>query len=131
MKKYVYHDNKKNFENKEDIEVALEAQLKNNLVKDTTLTHIPSGFKSILLASIDPTYYYVDFINNEYRKISIFGSGKTRIKLTKDCLVEQTNVITEFDGSSTVSYSYDYVQDHFSEIESPVEQYKDKIVYDE
>lgn len=98
-----------------------------NLIKEQTLNLIPSNFKSILLASINPVYQ-VSLTRREIY-INNFNRLKVRILLTKDCLVESYNLQTEFDGSVSLRFSYDYVQDHFddTDIYDPLVVYKDKI----
>lgn len=98
-----------------------------NYLKELTLDSIPSDFKSILLASINP-FYRVSLLRNEIY-INNFNRLKVRVQLTEDCLVRNYVLETEFDGTVAYTVSYDYVQDHFDkEIVPPLELYKDKII---
>ena len=98
-----------------------------NYLKELTFDFIPSDFKSILLASLNP-FYHVSISRNEIY-VNVFNRFKQRIQLTKDCLIEHYVMETEFDGTIAFSASYNYVQDHFDkEIIPPVEAYKDKLV---
>lgn len=123
---YVYYDNV-NHTRSDEVDIIFE---KNNIIRENTLSNIPSNFKDILLASINPMYYYVSIIKNEYR-ISWPGEANSRIILNNDCLVKYIDTKSKYDGNTSVSYSYDYVQDHFKEIENPIEKYEGKILYDE
>lgn len=123
---YEYEDIKDNIDNKDEY-----FDLSENIVKDTTFGYIPSGFKKIFLASIDPRIYYVSIINREIRSISIENDLKVRVQLNHDYLVELVNMKQDYGGyNSTSSFSYDYVQDHFKEIQEPLEKYKDKIIFE-
>ena len=102
-------------------------EIDNNLIKDQTLSLIPSTFKSILSASLNPLYK-VSLSRREIY-VNYFNRAKMRVTLTNDYLVEDYVLETEFDGSVRIHYSYSYVQDHFDdmEIENPIEVYKEKI----
>ena len=96
-------------------------------MKNLTFSHIPSDFKTILLSSLNPLYH-VSISRNEIY-VNNFNRLKIRVQLSKDCLVEHYVMETEFDGTISVSVSYNYVQDHFDkEITPPLDAYKDKIV---
>ncbi len=102
-------------------------EIDNNLVKDHTLSLIPSTFKGILSASLNPLYQ----VSLSRREIyaNYFNRAKMRVTLTNDYLVEDYILETEFDGTVRLHYSYSYVQDHFDdmEVQNPIEVYKDKI----
>lgn len=103
-----------------------------NYIKENTLEQIPSGFKQILLASIDPRYYYVSIFNNEFR-VTNFTDSKLKVVLNKDGLITEYTWVSDYYGNMTSNYSYDYVPDHQKEIVSPIESenYKDKIIFEE
>lgn len=125
-KTYIYEGNGiKNVDTEEDLNKILNGE--RNYLKETTFNYIPSNFKSILLASLNPLYH-VSLARNEIY-VNNFNRLKLRVQLTNDCLVEHYVMETEFDGTVSVSVSYNYVQDHFDkEITPPLEAYKDKIV---
>ena len=107
-------------------------EIDNNLIKDHTLSLIPSSFKGILSASLNPLYQ-VSLSRREIY-VNYFNRLKMRVTLTNDYLVEDYILETEFDGGVRLHYSYNYVQDHFKdmEIQNPIEVYKDIIQnYDE
>lgn len=127
QKIYVYEDNKKNIDDEEKY-----FDISENIVRENTLGYIPSSFKEIFLASIDPRVYYVSITNREYRRYSTAEDLKIRVRLNNDYLVQFVNMKSEsLDVNSTSTFSYDYVQDHFKEIENPLETYKDKIIFEE
>lgn len=123
--KVYYYDNKEETTNEEELNELLN--IDKNEIRDYTLSCIPSDFTSILLKSINPMCY-IDTTKNTIYENYINGM-KIRIVLTKDGLVENYSRNTEFDGNMSVGISYDYVQDHFSEIQDPLEIYKEKIIY--
>lgn len=125
-KTYIYEGNGiKNVDTEEDLNKILNGE--RNYLKEVTFAFIPSDFKSILLASLNPMYH-VSVARNEIY-MNNFNRLKTRVLLSKDCLVEHYVLETEFDGTVSVGVSYNYVQDHFDkEITPPLEAYKDKIV---
>lgn len=125
-KTYFYEGNGiKNVDTEEDLNKILNGE--RNYLKELTFDFIPSDFKSILLASLNPLYN-VSLSRNEIY-MNNFNRLKTRVLLSKDCLVEHYVLETEFDGTVSVGVSYNYVQDHFNkEITPPLEAYKDKIV---
>ena len=102
-------------------------EINNNLIKDHTLSLIPSTFKGILSASLNPLYQ-VSLTRREIYA-NYFNRAKMRVTLTNDYLVEDYVLETEFDGSVRIHYSYSYVQDHFDDMEiiNPIEMYKEKI----
>ena len=127
---YTYKDVKNHVAPGENIEEIIE-NYKVNEVRETTLAYIPSGFKEILLASLNPAYYYVDIINRQFKSYHISNGLKMVVKLNNDFLIESVTAISEEEGAYLSSYySYDYVQDHFKEIVEPVETYKDMIIYE-
>lgn len=125
---YIYYDRKKDRINDEEIE---ELFLNKNMIKENTLSLIPSGLKEIFLASIDPRYYYVSISNRQFKNFSYSNNVKIKVQLNNDYLVERITHKFEYDGSITRTFSYDYVQDHFDEIKAPHEEYSDKISYPE
>jgi transcriptional regulator with XRE-family HTH domain len=122
---YTYYDDTQYLTDEEKEAVF---DLSENYIKEFTLELIPSGFKEIFLASINPMYYYVSISNREIKTYSISEETKEKITLNNDYLVESHYMKSEYNSIITVSYSYDYVQDHFTEIQDPLEQYSDKIV---
>ncbi len=127
QKMYRYEDNKRNIVNEEEYFDTSE-----NIVKETTFGYIPSSFKEIFLASIDPRVYYVSIINREFQAYSFSNDLKLRVRLNNDYLVQFVNMKSESEAYNTSqTFSYDYVQDHIKEIEDPLETYKDRILYDE
>lgn len=128
--KYIYTDLVKTAFNDEEREDLFKDDY--NDIKETTLSHIPSGFKEIFLASIDPRYYYVSIFNNEIMETNFLGI-KTKINLNGDCIINSTDLRSDFDGNISATYSYDYVPDHQKDIVSPIESetYKDKIIFEE
>lgn len=124
---YIYHDRKKDMINDEEIEGLF---IDKNIIKEDTLGVIPSGFKEIFLASIDPRYYYVSISNRKFKSFSFSDDVKITVQLNNDYLVESINHEFEY-NYRTFKYDYDYVQDHFNEIKDPQEEYKDKILYSE
>lgn len=123
---YIYHDRKEDMINDEEIEGLFRDE---NGIKENTLNAIPSGFKEIFLASIDPRYYYVSMQKRQFESLSFSNDVKTKVRLNDDYLVESINTKSEYNGVVSITYSYDYVQDHFDEIEDPCEKYSDKILY--
>lgn len=125
--KYIYIDNKKNIDNEEEY-----FDKSKNIVRENTLSRIPSNFKEILLKSIDLRIYYVSIINREFRAYSNKEDFYLKVRLNDDYLVQYIDMKSENDDyHSLITYSYDYVQDHFKELEEPLEIYKDKIIYEE
>lgn len=129
-KMYIYKDLVKNALNANEEESLFQDDY--NDIKETTLSYIPSGFKQIFLASIDPRYYYVSIFSNEIM-ITNFIGAKTKVSLNRDCIVDNTSSRSDFDGNVSATYSYDYVPDHQKDIISPIESenYKDKIIFEE
>lgn len=123
LKKYVYHDNKRNA-SEEELKQMLDVD--KNKVKEITFSYIPSDFKSILLTSLNPLYQ-VSIVRREIY-FNGFNRIKQRILLNNDYLVQTVDLQTEFDGTNSVTYSYDYVQDHFKEIQDPLDKYSGNIV---
>ena len=122
--RYEGHDIR-NVDTEEDLNAILNGD--KHYLKNLTFSHIPSDFKTILLSSLNPLYH-VSISRNEIY-VNNFNRLKIRVQLSKDCLVEHYVMETEFDGTISVSVSYNYVQDHFDkEITPPLDAYKDKIV---
>lgn len=126
--KYVYNDRKDDMINDEEIE---ELFVDKNHIKENTLGSIPSSFKEIFWTSINPMFYYVDILNREIRYYSITDQVYKSVKLSKDYLLEREYLQTKDGKSINVEYSYDYVQNHFNEIENPIESYKYKIIFED
>lgn len=124
-KTYSYEDCRNNAATEERLNEILNGEI--NYIKELTLTGIPSNLGSILLASINPLYQ-VSLARNEIY-LNNFNRMKLRIILTKDCLIENYLMETEFDGTVSFHVSYNYVQEHFKEdITPPLERYRDQIV---
>lgn len=124
-KTYIYEDCKRNVDTEEELNQILNGE--RNYLKELTLNYIPSNFKDILLTSLNPMYQ-VSIIRNEIY-MNNFNRLKMKIQFTKDCLIENYMVETEFNGTFGFEASYNYVQSHFDkEIIPPLELYKDKIV---
>lgn len=119
-KGYVYRDRKEDMISEEEIEGLFREE---NIVKENTLSAIPSGFKEIFLASIDPRYYYVSIKNRQFRGISFENDLKMKVQLNNDYLVESIDQKFEYGGMVHWNYNYDYVPGHFGdEIRDPVER---------
>ena len=122
--RYEGHDIR-NVDTEEDLNAILNGD--KHYLKNLTFSHIPSDFKTILLSSLNPLYHVS--ISRSEIYVNNFNRLKIRVQLSKDCLVEHYVMETEFDGTISVSVSYNYVQDHFDkEITPPLDAYKDKIV---
>ncbi len=102
-----------------------------NYIKEYTLDDIPSNFGEILMYSINPMVYYVDIVNREFRLYSVKERTDMSVKLNKDCLTEKKHIEPKETTAMDIIYDYDYVQDHFTEIQNPLEVYKDKIIFEE
>ena len=124
-KMYEYWNRRKDATNEEEYKDILG--IDSNLIKENTLSLIPSDLKNIVLVSLNPMYQ----VSLRRREIYLnnFNRLKMRVVLTQDCLVENYILETEFDGSIGLNFSYSYVQDHFDDrnIYDPIEVYKDKI----
>lgn len=119
-KGYVYRDWKEDMISEEEVDSLFEDK---NMIKEDTLGVIPSDFKEIFLASIDPRYYYVSIKNRQYKTWSFANDFQMKVQLNEDCLLETVNYKSEYDGSIRNSYSYDYVPEHFGdEIKDPIER---------
>lgn len=123
---YIYSDMKESTINEEEWMELLD--IKNNVIKETTLSIIPSNFIDILLKAINPMCYVS--INNHEIDVNYLNGIKYKIKLSDDCLVTNYNLQTEFGEKLNINISYDYVQDHFKEIDNPLEIYHTKILKD-
>lgn len=126
-KKYNYSNNLDNAIN--DEEIAEWFNVSENSIKENTLYTIPSGFGEIFKASINPLYYYVSISKREYRAKNL-DKTELKVSLTTDYLLEK--VERNYDNMDFMinSYSYDYVQNHFVDIEEPLEEYKDSIIFE-
>lgn len=123
---YVYSDMRPNAESEDDF---IENYLcKNkNLIKEYTISQIPSDFKSIFLASINPLYNVVVHSNTIYIK---YLEAENKLTLSEDGLLTGIYLKTEFNGNTSVTISYDYVPGHFTgrEIKDPIETYNLNVV---
>ena len=122
---YYYMNNIDNYLDEEAWETIIGT---GRIIKDNTFNFIPSNLKSILFASINPMYQVSIKENTIY--INNFNKAKCRIILSEDGLITNYALMTEFDGGIQITYSYDYVQDHFNEkeIKDPLDIYKDIIL---
>lgn len=127
-KMYIYQDRKEEMTNDEEIEELFKDE---NIIKENTLAIIPSSLKEIFLASIDPRYYYVSMKNRQFKNFSFSDNVKRKVQLNKDYLVESITQKFEYNNLTSITFSYDYVPDHFEEIKDPSEKYSNKILYDE
>lgn len=125
--KYVYSNNLDNAINDEEREEWFNISA--NTIKENTLYTIPSGFSQILKASINPLYYYVSISNKEYR-VKNFDKTEIKVKLTNDYLLERVEYNYNNMDFMVNSYSYDYVQDHFTELDEPIIEYDGQIIYE-
>lgn len=125
--KYVYSNNLDNAINDEEREEWFN--ISENTIKENTLYTIPSGFSQILKASINPLYYYVSISNKEYR-VKNFDKTEIKVKLTNDYLLERVEYNYNNMDFMVNSYSYDYVQDHFTELDEPIIEYDGQIIYE-
>lgn len=125
---YDYYDRKKDAINGEEMEKLFSDK---NRIKENTLAIIPSGFKEIFLASIDPRYYYVSMANRQFKTFLSSDKIKLNVQLNKDYLVESIKHKFEDNQSTVITFNYDYVQDHFEEIKAPHEEYSNKILWEE
>lgn len=116
-KEYIYIDRSTTDSDKEE----LENNLYKNIIKEETFAYIPSNIKNILLASINP-FYHVS-MKDRLIYVNVFNKIKIRVTLNNDYLLQSYDMQTEFDGNIGLSVSYDYVQDHFKEIQNPLEIY--------
>ena len=117
---YTYH--KDNVENIENIKKRYS-----NYIKLTTFKYIPSNFVQIFIAAINPKTK-VSIINNEYT--FIVNKNKVHISLNNDFLISFVEIEEENKEFIEIIYSYDYVQDHFKDINDPLEEYEDMIIID-
>lgn len=122
-KKYTYSDKRNDAVNEEELEKILNGE--RNWIKEFTIALIPSDFKTILLTSLNPMYQ-VSISRNEIY-VNYLNRMKINIILTQDGLIESYTMLSEFEENLKINLSYDYVQDHFSEIQSPLEKYSEKI----
>lgn len=127
QQKYVYSNNLNNAINDEEKEEWFN--ISENDIKENTLYTIPSGFNEIFKASINPLYYYVSISKREYC-IKNFDKTEIKIKLTNDYLLEKVEYNYNNMDFMVNSYSYDYVQEHFTDIEEPIKEYNEKIIYE-
>lgn len=112
-------------------EELLEGMKESNIIlRNRIFATIPSGFKEIFLASINPQYYYVDIFNYQYKKFYHFNNQKTIVQLSAIGVIEYITFIND-SSSQQYSYSYDFEQDHFKNFVEPLEKYKDRIIFDE
>lgn len=65
--------------------------------------------------------------NRSITQYSIAESSKVKIKLNGDYIIDSYMIYSDFEGTITTQYSYDYVPDHQRDFKEPIETYKDKI----
>lgn len=118
---YTYLNNLDNAINNEEREEIFN-NVSINDIKETTLYTIPSNFSEIFKASINPLYYYVSISKREYRAKN-FDKAEIKVKLNTDYLLEEVELNYNYIDFLINSYSYDYVQDHFTDIEEPTTEY--------
>ena len=98
-----------------------------NILKNVTLDYLSTSLGDRIKKSINPLY----FVSLKNRQIidNDFKGNKAIYTLNNDYLLESYILKTELYGKIYISYSYDYVQDHFNnkEIKNPLDEYKDKI----
>lgn len=96
-------------------------------LKEITLNNIPSNFKDILLKSLNPMY----IVKNK-ELILYTNDAVSKVYLNNDGLIERFIRKDNDNNVLKITYSYDYVQDHFNNksITNPFEdeKYKDRIV---
>lgn len=122
--KYTYYD--KDIESYTNEEKAELFNLEKNLIKENTLSYIPSNVKEIMLSSLNPMCF-VSIFNREILTYDLIHDAKAKITLNNDYLVETAKYKLEFDALMSSSFSYDYVPDHQKDFKEPTEKYKDKI----
>ena len=125
--KYIYNIHSVNINPEELLEGMKESNI---ILRNRIFTTIPSGFKEIFLASINPQYYYVDIVNYQYRKFYHFNNEKTIVQLSAIGVIEYITFINDR-SSQQYSYSYDFEQDHFKNFVEPLEEYKNKVIFDD
>ena len=122
--KYIYYDRKADAVTEEEWNDILNVE--RDGIKETTLNYIPSSLKEIIQIAVNP-FNKVSAKNHEIY-INNFNKGKIIIGLNKDYLLNYYVLQTEMNGTVKISISYDYVQDHFTDLENPLETYRDKII---
>lgn len=125
--KYIYTNSLNNAINEEEKNQMLDVS--NNDIKTTTLTTIPSNFKDIFKVSINPLYYYVSISQREYCGVKLDGT-KFKVQLNNDYLLSRVEINFNNMYILVNDYSYDYVQDHFTDIKDPLEVYNGDIIYE-
>lgn len=130
--KYTYKEKSGELANNENIEDYIDEVFNTNVIRETTLSQIPSNIKDIILSSLNP-FCNVSVRNKVIYNNFIWSSTKNRIRLTNDGLIERYDVMEEYNDKLTVNFSYDYVQEHFANINEvePAIEFKDIIVYEE
>ena len=65
-------------------------------------------------------------------EVNIKDDAKIKVNLTKDGLLDRYYIKTEYGNGLCMSFSYDYVQDHFENINEiePLEKYKNIIIFE-
>ena len=124
--KYIYRDRKTDAVNEEEWNDILN--IERDGIRETTLNYIPSSLKEILQVAVNP----FNKVSAKNHKIYInhFNKGKIIIGLNNDYLLNYYALQTEMNGTNKITISYDYVQDHFLDIENPLETYEGKILYE-
>ena len=118
---YVYSNLKDACVDEEEWVQRLEIE---NIIKETTLSLIPSNAKDLLLQSINP----LSFVSNHKISINHLDKTKYQVFLSDDYLVTDYYVQDQFGETFRVNLSYDYVQDHFDDLENPLVTYSSKIL---
>lgn len=128
QQKYIYTNSLDSAINEEEKNQMLDDVFDND-IKTNTLTTIPSNFKDIFKASINPLYYYVSISKREFCGISLDGT-KFKVQLNNDYLLSRIEINLNNIDFLVNDYSYDYVQDHFTDIKNPLEEYSGNIIYE-
>ena len=123
---YSYYDRKLDAINEEEFQEILDVE--KDGIRKTTLDYIPSSFKQILFASVNP--FCIVSAKKREMNLSNLNGEKHKITLNNDYLISSYNLQTGNGGNVSISISYDYVQDHFVEMENPLDVYHDIITYD-
>ncbi len=127
QQKYIYTNSLNSAVNEEEKNQMLDVS--DNDIKTNTLTTIPSNFKDIFKASINPLYYYVSISKREFCGVSLDGT-KFKVQLNDDYLLSRIEFNLNNIDFLVNDYSYDYVQDHFTDIKDPLEEYSGNIIYE-
>lgn len=129
--KYTYKNRLDDFVSEEEVEEYFDNLTNNNLIKNMTLSCIPNNFTNIVTSALNP-FYKVFLFENKIECYLIKDDAKIKVNLTKDGLLERYYIKTEYGNGFCMSFSYDYVQDHFENINEiePLEKYKNIIIFE-